>query len=374
MRLSDSWSLFSVRRPVAHLLPIVGVLLLALAGCSSDDAPSDRDVLISLTDEVVFPAYESLARDMTQLDRDVNALCNAPDEASLKTARQSWRNARASRMRSEAMWFGPVMDRRSIRLLDWSPTDVDGIDEMLVEGRVLSVDEVREVLASNLRGFGAIEYVLFGSGAFANPNAPESQCRYLAAMTKVARGETDAILSEWLNATERRPPYKDFFSDRASSAILPRSAVAEVVRTQVFLIRDAVDMRLATAMGLRGDAPDLSAVPGTAADNGLQDLRNEILGMQAIYEGKGEDGLGISDLVRALSVDTDRRLLDQFVAAISAIDAVEGSLRAAITDRPDQVRSVHESLQNVQITISTEVVSLLGVSVGFTDTDGDSQR
>ena len=96
--------------------------------------------------------------------------------------------------------------------------------------------------------------------------------------------------------------------------------------------------------------------------------------MQAIYEGGGEEGLGISDLVRPLSEDTDGRVRDQFDAAISAIDAVEGSLRAAITERPEQVRRVHESLQNVQITISTEVVSLLGVSVGFTDTDGDSQR
>ena len=363
-----------MQHTLVRFLPFICLLLVTLAGCTSEDVASDRDVLISLTDEVVVPAYDSLFQDMAQLDRDVQALCDAPDEAPLETARQSWRNARASWMRTEAMWFGPVMDRRSVRLVDWSPTNVSGINELLDENRTFTISEAGEALASNLRGLGAIEYVLFGNDELAHSRVSGHRCSYLTALTEVAHKETDAILTEWVDGSESRPAYRDFFSDRASVAILPRAAIADVVRTQVFLIRSMVDMRLATALGLRSDAPDLYAIPGTAADNGLQDLRQEVLGMQAIYEGRGEQGLGISDLVRPLSDDSDRRLRDQFVAAIAAIDAVEGPLRAAIAERPDQVRRVHESLQNVQITISTEVVSLLGVSVGFTDTDGDSQR
>ena len=156
--------------------------------------------------------------------------------------------------------------------------------------------------------------------------------------------------------------------------MLADAAVAEVVRTQFFLIRSIVDMRLASALGLRDGIQDFSAVPGTAADNGLQDLRHEILGMQAVYEGSGPEGLGVSALVTPLSEDTDQRLRDQFQAAIAAIDSVQGPLRAAIVERPEQVRRLHERLSDVQRTIATEVVSLLGVSVGFTDTDGDSLR
>lgn len=373
MPSSGSWSRSELRHTLARFLPVVSLILVALAGCASGGGPSDRDVLISLTDEVVVPAYESLAQDMAQLDRDVDALCNAPGEASLEAVRQSWRNARASWTMSRAMWFGPVMDRRSVRLMDWSPTNVSGIDRMLADGRILTTDEAREALASNLRGFGAIEYLLFGNDDLANPGAPGPRCSYLTALTEVAHKEASAILTEWLEGRDGGTAYRDYFTDRSAVAALPEAAVADVVRTQVFLIRDTVDMRLASALGLRG-APDLTMIPGSAADNGLQDLRNEILGMQAIYEGRGEEGLGISDLIRPLSEDTDQRLKDQFAAAISAIDAVEGTLRVATVERPDQVRSVHEALQNIQITISTEVVSLLGVSVGFTDTDGDSQR
>ena len=336
--------------------------------------PSDRDVLVSLTDEVIVPAYQAMARDMAQLDQDVKALCDSPSSAGLEDARRSWLAARASWMRSEATWFGPVMERRSVSLLDWSPVDTTGVDRLLADGGSVAASDVRDTLASNHRGSGAIEHVLFSNDALGTPDSSARRCSYLAALTTVAREETDAILAAWVEGTERQPAYKDFFSNRSDSAMLPSAAVAEVVRTQVFLIRDMVDMRLASALGLRGGDTDLSAIPGASADNGLQDLHNEVLGMQAIYEGSAHDGLGLSDLILPLSEETDRSLRDQFVSVVAAIDSVEGTLRSAVVERPDQVRSVYDRLLNVQRTIATQVVSLLGISVGFTDTDGDSLR
>ena len=353
--------------------PVLSALVLLLTACTSD-APSDRDVLISLTDEVIVPAYQTVAQDVAQLDQDVKTLCDAPSDTSLENARRSWRRARASWMRSEAMWFGPVMERRSISLLDWSPTDAEGVDRLLAEARPITADEVRDALAANQRGFGAIERLLFSGGALAGLSQSAYYCSYLGAMTAATRQEADAILSEWVDGTDHRPPYQDYFTDRANSALVSSAAVAQVIRTQVFLIRVMVDMRLASVLGLRGDGPDLSAVPGDAADNGLQDLRQEVLGMQAVYEGSGQDAIGVSALVLPLSEETDLRLRQQFDAAIAAIDGVEGPLRIAVVERPVQVRGVYDRLSDVQRTISVEVVSLLGVSVGFSDTDGDSLR
>ena len=354
-------------------MPVFCLLLLASIACTSN-GPTDSEVLISLTDEVVVPTYEGVAQDAAQLSRDVEALCANPGGSSLEAARQSWRVARASWAMSRPMAFGPVMDRRSERYVDWSPTNSAGIEALLTDDRTLSAFEVREMLASNLRGFGAIEYLLFRDDTLASADGSESLCPYLTGMTEIVRDETGEIFTDWSVGSGIGTSYSEYFTGRADVAILPDAAVSEVVRNQVFLIREIVDMWLASALGLRGDAPDLTMIPGSAADNGLQDLRNEILGMQAIFEGVGEDGLGISDLIRPLSEETDNRIKEQFTAALTAIDAAEGPLRVALQERPEQVHAVHESLQNLQITISTEVVSLLGVSVGFTDTDGDSLR
>ena len=351
----------------ALALPVI------LAGCGPG-GPSDGEVLISLTDEVVVPAYQDVAATANELKHSVDSLCNGPSATALEAARQSWRDARASWMRSESMWFGPVMDRRSSRLLDWSPTDTAGMDEALSAGTAPTVDEAREVLGSDRRGFGAMEHLLFSSDDLSDPSRGATACAYLSALAAITKDETAAISAEWSNGSEGRPAYKDYFSDRAEISILPSAAVADVVRTQFFLIRDIVDVRLAAAMGLRENPADLTVIPGNAADNGLVDIRNELLGMWAIYEGSGEEGLGIGDLVSQLSEDTDARLREQFNAAIGAIDGVGGPLRDAIGQRTAQVQTLYDRLADVQLTIGTEVVSLLGVSIGFTDTDGDSMR
>ncbi len=361
-----------MRYKLSKIFPVSIVIVLLVVACGSG-GPSDKDVMISLTDNVVIPAYETVAEDASQLDRDVQTLCGAPDDGSLRAARESWRKAVRSWSYSEAMWFGPVMDRRSLRLLDWSPTDTAAIDELLAKRSSISIDEVREVLASNQRGFGAIEYALFDNLALPNLSGSPIYCAYLTALTLVVQQETAAILSDWATGSDRAP-YKDYFTDRADITLVPSDAVAEVIRTQVFLIRSMVDMRLASALGLRDTSPDLTAIPGNAADNGLQDLRNEILGMQAVYEGVGQDKLGISALVAHLSEDTDTRMRGQFTAAIEAIDSVEGSLRQTLSKNPTRIRAVYDRLSDVQRTISTEVVSLLGVSVGVSESDGDSLR
>ena len=130
------------------------------AACESSGA-SDSEVLINIADDIAVPAYQAVAQDMAQLNQTVEALCKLPNGATLDAARQSWRDARASWMASEALWFGPVIDRRSQSLLDWSPADVDGVEQLLARSTPLTVEEVSQSLASNQRGFGAIEYGLF---------------------------------------------------------------------------------------------------------------------------------------------------------------------------------------------------------------------
>ena len=205
------------------------------------------------------------------------------------------------------------------------------------------------------------------------PNA--TRCSFLTSLGEVVAVEAAAVTEEWTTGIERDTPYKDYFTDRGSASLLTGQAVAELVRTQVFLIRTIVDMRLAAAMGLRPDGPDLELLPGGMGEFALEDLRNQVLGMQDMYVGHdSEQGYGISDIVRELSVETDDRMKQDFDNALAAIDGVDIPLRLALTERPDQVREAYDRLSDLQQTLSTEVVSLLGVSVGFSDTDGDSLR
>ena len=65
---------------------------------------------------------------------------------------------------------------------------------------------------------------------------------------------------------------------------------------------------------------------------------------------------------------------DYFEGVLSALDDVDGTLGDAVEQSPQQVQAVFDQMVELRRAINTEVVSLLGVAVGFSDTDGDSQR
>ena len=140
------------------LLPTSAVAALAVlfVACGSD-APDEQEVVISLTESIIVPGYEAAAAASGDLRLALETLCAQPSEDALANARQAWRDARAPWKRTEATWFGPVMDRRSVGLMDWPEIEPDRIEAMLAANPATSEDSVRDGLASTQRGFGAVE-------------------------------------------------------------------------------------------------------------------------------------------------------------------------------------------------------------------------
>ena len=358
--------------------PFIAVMMLAaslLTFACGPAGPSEEDVLASLTDLVIIPGYRMVIAEAKNLREAAESLCSMPTSATLANVRQSWRDMRAPWLRSQATWFGPVMDRRSVGLIDWPLTEPKRIESMLNERPDLSEDDVRYSLASSQRGLGAVEYLIFGEDAFNQLSSDVTRCRYVVLLSRVIETESQAILYEWTVEREEGGAYSGFFTGRAANSLITNSAVAELVRTQVFLVRTIVDMRLASALGLREGGADLTQIPGGLGANSLADLRNQVLGLRDVYQAHDSDGaLGISHIVSRQSKSTDDRMRAHFAAVTSALDIIEGPLSAAIMARPNEVRTVYDRLSELQVTLNTEVVSQLAVAVGFSDTDGDSLR
>ena len=350
--------------------------LLLVVACTQEPPPSRQDVLTSLTDQVIVPRFQSVLEGMNGLRAALHSLCSDPTPANLDTARAAWRDAREPWLRSQAMWFGPVMDRRSRILVDWSPVDPERIEATLVKRESVSANDVREFFGSTQRGLGAIEYVIFGEDPAVLESLDEPggiRCQYLTALGDVVADEMAAVLAEWMGDGSDGDGYAGYFKGTASIALVEQQAVDEAVRTSVFITRSINDMRLGKALGAEGGKADPSAIPGGNAHNAVADLRNQVLGMQDVYLGAEPDtGLGVSDLVRGVSEEADDRMRDHFTATLAAIDDLPEPLQSAVLDNPEPVRLAHQRFQELQRALNTEVVSLLGVTVGFADTDGDA--
>ena len=334
---------------------------------------SRQDVLPSLAGRVIVPRYRLASDAMGVMADSVSALCSAPGDAALETARAAWRDARAAWMTTEAFRFGPAMDRRSVSLVDWWPVSVERIDGVVTDGQPVTAETVRQFMPSTQRGMSAMEHLLFGdgSGALAGPGGA-MRCGYLAALATVAHEEIYGVRRDWEGDGESTG-YAGFFDGSASSSLHPREGEAEVVRSLVFVVRTIANMRLGAALGVDTEA-DPAAIPAGAAEHSREDLRHQLLGISEMYQGADgdPDALGISHLVRQLSPEVDSRMAGAIEACRDAVEVFDDSLESAIASDPAVIRTVYDRFKELQRVLNTEVVSLLGVSVGFSDTDGDS--
>ena len=328
------------------------------------------EVIESLTAKVILPGYAASAKSMAQLSKSVDSLCFNPSIDALDAAREAWRDARAAWLRTESYRFGPAMDRRTISLMDWWPIDVEKIERNLADEELVTPERVKEFLPATQRGLSVAEYLLFApdSAGLANGSDP-ARCSYLQSVAAVNSEESAGILDDWQGSGDSSG-YAGYFDGTGSLALVDSDAEAEVVRSLVFQVRSIANMRLGAALGVDVTA-DASAIPSGDADNTREDLLGQLHGIASIYQG-AEGGIGISARVASISADTNARMLAAIEATIAATRSLDGSIVAQIDTNPAQVRAVYDNMKELQRVLNTEIVSLLGVSVGFSDTDGDS--
>ena len=345
----------------SRLAALAGLALL-LASCSG--GPSHSDVVADLTDRVIAPSYVRAADAMAALADATEQLCATPGTESLAEAQQAWRRARIAWKSTAATWFGPVMQRRSESFVDWFPIDRDRIERTAAREQPVSPRDIRQTLAATQRGLGAIEHLLFADRADEALRRQPGRCAYTAALADVAATEVRQTSEDW----ERS--YANIFKGEAALGIDAAEAVAMLVRAQVFLVREVTQIQLGPALGANGIEQDPSAAPAGPAGHWAQDLRAQIEGMEDVYSGAG--GLGVGDLVAVLSEEANQRMLDSLAAVLTAIGELPKSLSGAAGDRDPEAQALYDALVELGRTLNTEVVSLLGISVGFSDNDGDS--
>ena len=353
---------------------IAGMLLATVAAACGDSPPSRQDVLGDLTDEVIIPAYDSFLTASSSLAEAVSDLClllsssDTSAEGALNSVYDALEASRSDWSFSEAMWVGPVMERRSRAVIDWD-IDAEQIEVRIADTSfAMTADNLATRVGADERGLSAVEYVV------GSPSAPEAAiaklanpryCEYLSAATQVVVAEAELLVSDWTTSFEDGPPYRTVLSDPDGSG------VDDIVNGSFNLLRKTSDMELRPAAN-----GDLDAVKEGPLGLGVADIADHLAGIRAVLIGSRanqgstqEDGpMGLSEL---LGDDITDRLAARLDAADAAVSAITPPLRAA-AENPSSLNKAYEALKELQMAISTEVVSKLGVALGFSDTDGDS--
>ncbi|MBK7167636.1 MAG: hypothetical protein IPH81_20945 [Candidatus Microthrix sp.] len=314
LRTPRSTTARSVKRTAIGALAVVGLL----TGCSGG---TDRgDVLADLATQGA-ETLEALPEVAAAATAAVETACASGEKADFDAAAEDVAAAQTRWHEAEAFWLGPATDLRSNSIVDW-PANAQDVDDLVAaeEPATIDVNYLAAYVGADTRGYGAVLTLL--------EQAPldERQCDYANAATALAESGIDAVTAAWTDPDDGEP-YRDELAD-------PEVGIDAVVNHLLALLANK-------------DAANLEA-----RSNSVEDL---------LFGPEGDSGLSAlldDDLTAQLRSETD-----ELIAATK-----DGE--AAADDEPSEAALA--AMNELRATVATQVVAELGVTVTFSDADGDS--
>lgn len=350
---------------------VAGALL--LSACSSDGSGSDpsttteaprkvdvEQVLRGLADDVIVPSYVALGSSLQTFADTTKALCAAPSKEALAEARRAWESAEGSYQQTRPVAVGPAEEARLMSDIGFAARPAV-IDDLLASDDPVDPKALAEE-GSAARGIYASEIALFGDGSDTLTTAAGARrCEYAASVATLSSEAADPVVEAWTDGEAA----EQFVAGLDGS---PQSSVDELVNTVTQRLNeiDIMGLRdMAEAKGVDDLDPDRLGGPAN------QQLTSRIALMQGIFGTIGTGDTGISALVSGHSIDTEKRLAAANEKAWEAMSALPDSVAAAF-EEPAKIDAASKAVQELKVLLSTEVASQLGVTITFSDSDGDS--
>lgn len=337
-----------------RVVAVALTLVFAASACSS--SPSRSDALADIVDKYAIPKYELANERANEMVRKVSDACVATPDA-VKDASNALIAARDAWGATESVWMGPVMDERISSQVDY-PVNATRVEELIADQNVqLTPDNLTRRAAANQRGLAALEYVI-NTGSLSE----QRRCDYAKANAALIAQATKNAHDAWTTGYKGAPAYRQTFLDDSDKAL------DEVVNDSVNLTQLVGELEIETSIGTAKRSADVSALregpTGTAAQFDIA----RIEGSKAVVTGNAEQE-GLSEL---LGTDLNKKVTDAYDAALVALRDIDGSFVAAAAGDRAAVQNVVDKMKALHALLSTEVISKLGVTAGFSASDGDS--
>jgi predicted lipoprotein len=170
---------------------------------TAPDPTAIRTVVANAVDDFIRPGYRNFHDAAGGLAESMETLCADPSPATLAEARKSYTAAAAGWARIEIVRTGPAIEQnRFERILFYPDRKSTGLKQ--VQALLAKPDENAtspEGLSGKsvaMQGFGALEFVLSGTGAEALASDPESfRCRYGLAVSRNIEEIAGELVTLW---------------------------------------------------------------------------------------------------------------------------------------------------------------------------------
>jgi predicted lipoprotein len=361
---------------------LVGLAI--LNGCDPKDSENSKPkteydraaMLANYSDNLIVPGYLSLKNETAQLDAAVTAFVSSPTEATLGAARTEFQEAYAAWQQVSPFDFGPADQHLLQTSLNIYPTNTTQIENNITAGTY------DLAAAANLaaQGFPALDYLLYYKATapeviaqYTTGSQAANRKAYLQELTQMISQKSENVYNNWTTGN-----YSKTFKESTGTAV--GSAVGNLVNQ----LNASIDLTKRNKVGIpagkfTAGSPLPEKTEAYYSRTSLDLLKKVVQTKKDIFLGQnaaGQNGSGLDDYLNQIGAKYNNQPLaeaitKQFDAAVAAINAVPTPLAEAVSSNATAVNRVYEELQKLIVLTKTDMPSALGVSITYTDNDGD---
>lgn len=347
-----------------------------LAACSFSDTaeggsskPSPERLVESLVEDVFIAGHAQVQFGAEELVAAAENLCDSPP-AGLPMVRIAWAGARAPLKRSEAWWFGPIVDRGIDLSLDSWPVAPSVIEESIDKGNEPTQQWIG-LQPDAAQGLPAIEYLVYdpqgGDEAIEESLSPGTEegahrCAYVLGVARRASARASELNQAW-------HPSGDAYGATLFAPGESRDSIERIVVSAVTSLDRLAEVKIGGPLGdADGGEPQPDRVESRLSDNSHADLRSNVEGVELIWLGGGDSSsVGLTHMVEPDDPALDEAVRDAIDAAKGAIDGMGSPMRAAVVDDPASVEAARTAVTELRTLLADDVATLLGAEVDVGD-------
>lgn len=359
------------------------VALGVFTGCSGDEESDpgqktdyDRQAMLShYTDNLIVPAYQVFKTETTELQAAVAAFAANPTAATLTAVRGEYQQAALAWQTVSSFAFGPAEDQMLRSHINIFPTTTSQVESNVSAGSY-DLQASANVAA---KGLPAIDYLLYGKpneaellALYTTDGQAANRKKYLQDISALIKQQAETTVNAWTGG------YAATFKQSPGTAV--GSAVANLVNQLNFEIDLIKRSKVGIPAGkFTANTPLPEKTEAYYSRSSLVLLKKAIQAQKALFAGtaaNGNNGPGLDDYLNHVGAQYNNKpladaIVQQFDAALLAVDAIPVPLSEAVTTQPQLVSKVYEELQKLIVLTKTDMPAALGVSISYTDNDGD---
>lgn len=342
------------------------LVAVALVGCSSSTPKEDRQkVLEALSNNVMLPGYRDLDQKSAELETAMVAHCAAPSAEKLDSAKGAWRTARRALRRTAAFQFGPTEELRAPNNLDFWPVREDDVEEAITNAPAVIDAAYVGKLGSTQIGFPVLEYLLFQSGV-----ETPVRCAYASAIAKDIARRSHELALAW----EKYAPDLARAGEEGSSVTSTKQGIDLALTATNGALVELTDRTLARPLGEKsGGVPQPLECESRYSGDSILDYQAALASVNSMWVGAptGEKGKGLTLLVRRKDIPFDESVRGKITLIDERASAIDGPLSDEVVNDRQPVQDTLAAARDLRRIMATEVVQVMGGTLGFTDNDGD---